>query len=145
MTKKNMDVAQFNTKRFSEEKEFHPMAPAPESVLLDGITLTVVSSAVGDAHQISKRITGEYANYNMAGHRTGSVDIAALDRIEKLEIELSCSVLISFDGIQEDGKTVECNDTNKRRLMTEHKWLRNQVIQKADDEAFFYKSEQSNF
>lgn len=145
MTKKNMDVAQFNTKRFSEERSFHPMAPAPESVLLDGITLTVISSAVGDAHQISKRITGEYANYNLSGHRTGAVDIAALDRVEKLEIDLACAVLVSFEGIQEDGKEIECNESNKRRLMTEHKWLRSQVIQKADDEAFFYKSEQSSF
>lgn len=144
MTKKNMDVAQFNTKRFSEERVFHPTAPAPESVLLDGIALTVVSSAVGDAHQIGKKIAGEYANYNLSGHRTGAVDIAALDRVESLEIDLACAVLVGYEGIQEDGQTVEYNEQNKRRLMREHKWLRNQIIKKADEEAFFYKSEQSN-
>lgn len=144
MTKKNIDVAQFNAKRFSEERVFHPMAPAPESVLLDGITLTVVSSAVGTAHQIGKKIAGEYSNYNLSGHRTGAVDITALDRIEALEIELACAVLVDYDGIQEDGKEVEYSDKNKLRLMTEHKWLRAQVIKKADEEAFFYKSEQNN-
>lgn len=142
--KRNMDVKQFNSKRFSEERVFSPMAPAPESVLLDGITLTVISSEVGVAHDISKKIAAEYANYNLTGHRTGSVDITAIDRINTLEIDLACAVLVDFEGIQEDGKAVEYSDTNKRRLMVEHKWLREQVIKKANEEAFFYKRDPSN-
>lgn len=142
--KKNMDVNQFNSKRFSEERVFSPMAPAPESVLLDGITLTVVSSEVGEAHAISKKIAAEYANYNLAGHRTGAVDVTAIDRISKLEIDLACAVLVDFGGIQEDGQVVEYTEPNKRRLMVEHKWLREQVIKKANEEAFFYKRDPSN-
>lgn len=144
MNQNKVDINQFNNKRFSEAKTFHPMAPEPESTTLDAITLSVVSSSVGEAYKISKRIAGEYANYNIAGQRTGAVDISAMDRIEKLNIDLACAVLVDFEGLIEDGKEVEFTEKNKRRLMTEHDWLRNQIVKKADEAAFFYESEQNN-
>lgn len=48
-------------------------------------------------------------------------------------IQLACELTVSWENVEEDGRPVECNELNKRRLYTEYRWLREQVLAFAQD------------
>lgn len=55
------------------------------------------------------------------------------DKRVEYDIALDCSAITGFRDVVEDKEELVYNEENKRHLMTNHNWLREQVIKEAKD------------
>lgn len=60
-----------------------------------------------------------------------------LDEAEQTLVESACMRVISWKGLEEDGKVVEPTPENVKRIMYEQDWIRAQVLEQSDDAANF--------
>ena len=55
------------------------------------------------------------------------------EEAEELSVDAAVVRVISFKGVFEDGVEVEFNESNLRRILSEHDWIREQIIQESDN------------
>ena len=60
-----------------------------------------------------------------------------LDEAEATLIESATARIVTWKGLEEDGKVVEPTPENIKRVMAEHDWIRTQVIEESDNAANF--------
>ena len=60
-----------------------------------------------------------------------------LDEAEATLIESSVARIVTWRGLEDDGKVVEPTQENFVRIMTELDWARNQVLEESDNAANF--------
>lgn len=66
--------------------------------------------------------------------------ITTIDDAEQASAELLASVVVSWSGIEENGKAVECNNQNVVAILKRYSWLRLQIDQFVSDRANFFKA-----
>ena len=82
----------------------------------------------------SRRKFEEYQRKLAADKRRGKVnDDISLDEAEELAVESAVVRIISWKGIEEDGKEVPFTKENAERILTEHSWIREQVMEASND------------
>lgn len=80
----------------------------------------------------------EYQRKVAADKRRGKVnDDISLDEAEELAVESASVRIISWKGIEEDGINVPFTPENAERILTEHSWIRDQVMEASNDLANF--------
>ena len=55
-----------------------------------------------------------------------------LDEAEEMAIESALVRIISWKGLEEKGKDLEFNEENARRVLKDHPWIREQVINESN-------------
>lgn len=138
-----VNISQFSNKTFQEAKAFTPTYP-DSGVEMEGVTIWVKSSKSDVALPIVTEVTNRLAAQQAQYQRTGKL---ALDskKAEQDDVRLACAVLIDFKGFVDDnGKEIKVSPEVIESLMKDHDWLRQQVLEKANDVTFFYKSEPMN-
>ena len=76
----------------------------------------------------------EYQRKVAAEKRRGKVnDDISLDEAEELAVESAVVRIISWKGIEEDGKDVPFTKENAERILTEHSWIREQVMEASNE------------
>lgn len=134
-----VNITRFSSDSFEEGKVFVPTYPDTKEPM-EGVELWVKSSNSESALPVLTKITNKLASQQAHLQKTGKSNIDLSDSI-KDEVQLACAVLITFKGFTDDeGRAIEATPEVIKDLMTKHAWLRQQVIEKANTETFFYKS-----
>lgn len=134
-----VNITRFSSDNFEEGTPFTPVYPDTGEPM-EGVELWVKSSNSNAALPIVSRVTNKAAVHQAQLQRTGKSNIDLEDSI-KDDVALACAVLVDFKGFTDDGgKTIEATPEVIKDLMTKHNWLRAQVLAKANDATFFYKS-----
>jgi hypothetical protein len=60
------------------------------------------------------------------------VDPITLDEAEEMAIESALVRIISWKGFEEEGKELPFNEENARKVLTEHSWIREQVLNESN-------------
>jgi hypothetical protein len=60
-----------------------------------------------------------------------------LDEAEQTLVESAVARIVTWRGLEEDGKVVEPTQENLAKVMLEHDWIRSQVLEQSDDAANF--------
>lgn len=134
-----INISKFSKDVFEESKPFTPVDPLGNE--LEGVKIWVRSSKAEEPAKIVERTTNELNSRNFESQKTGKLKNISFKRIESLDIDLACSVVTNFEGIANDDGAIEYSEENKRALLTDYEWLRSQVLNKANEADFFYKSE----
>ncbi|MHC5225536.1 hypothetical protein [Ignatzschineria sp. LJL83] len=135
-----VNITRFSSDNFEEGTAFVPVFP-DSGEAMEGVELWIKSSNSNVAIPLITRITNKAAAHQAQLQRTGKSSIDLADSV-KDDIDLACAVLVSFKGFTDgDGKEIESSPETIKELMTKHAWLRAQVLSKANDATFFYKSE----
>lgn len=134
-----VNISKFSKDAFEESKPFTPIDPIGNE--LDGVKIWVRSSKAEEPAKIVERTTNELNSRQFESQKTGKLKPISFKRIESFDIDLACSVVTNFSGLATDDGGLEYNEENKRQLLTNYEWLRKQVLDKANEVDFFYKSE----
>ena len=60
-----------------------------------------------------------------------------LDEAEQTLVESAATRIVTWRGLEEDGKVVEPTPENFKRIMLEQDWIRAQVLEQSDDASNF--------
>lgn len=134
-----VNISKFSKDVFEESKPFTPVDPLGNE--LEGVQIWVRSSKAEEPAKIVEKTTRELNNRQWESQKTGKLKTISFKRIEELDIELACSVVTNFSGLATDNGVLEYNEENKRQTLTDYEWIRRQVLEKANEADFFYKSE----
>ncbi|MHC5225534.1 hypothetical protein [Ignatzschineria sp. LJL83] len=123
-----MSIERFNNERFELARPITPVFPTGQ--VADEITLYVKSVNCEAAKEIVKAINTDVTWTREKAWETGKY-VYDWDKRREQDIDLACSLLEGFTGLIEYGTELVFNEENKRRLMTEYDWLRNQVLEQS--------------
>lgn len=133
-----VNISKFSKEAFEESKPFTPVDPLGNE--LEGVKIWVRSSKAEEPAKIVERTANELNSRQFESQKTGKLRVMSFKRIESLDTDLACSVVTNFEGISTDNGPLEYNEENKRALLTDYEWIRKQVLDKANEADFFYKS-----
>lgn len=114
-----------------------------ELVLPDRVTTTGAFITVRGTNSPTVKAFGRkkfqemQAEEQRAKRRGKEVDPMTLDEAEELAVETAYVRIIGWEGIEEGGKAVEFNEANAKRILKEHSWIREQVIEESDNVSNF--------
>lgn len=134
-----VNISKFSKESFEEAKPFTPVDPLGNE--LEGVKIWVRSSKAVEPAKIVERTANELNSRQFESQKTGKLKPISFKRIESLDIDLACSVVTNFSGLANDNGPIEYSEENKRQLLIDYEWLRKQVLDKANEVDFFYKSE----
>lgn len=97
-----------------------------------GAFLTVIGSQSTTVRQYAKRKFQEYQQRQQIAKRKGKEDDFSLDEAEELAIEGALLRLINWRGITEEGKEVKFSKEKAREILTQHSWIREQIMEESD-------------
>lgn len=60
-----------------------------------------------------------------------------LDETEQTLVESAAARIVTWEGLEEDGKVIEPTQENFKRIMSELDWVRTQVLDESDNAANF--------
>lgn len=66
--------------------------------------------------------------------------ITTIDEAEQASSELLASVVVAWNGIEENGVVLECNPSNVVGVLKKYSWLRLQIDQFVSDRSNFFKA-----
>ena len=79
----------------------------------------------------------KFAEYQMrqktARKRGRDEDDLSLEEAEELAVEAAVGRIIQWKGLEESGKEVLFSQENATRILTEHSWIREQVMEASND------------
>lgn len=73
------------------------------------------------------------ARNNAAKKRNKDVDDFSIDEAEELAVEAAVGRIKDWTGISESGKDVPFTKENATRILTEHSWIREQIMEASND------------
>lgn len=82
----------------------------------------------------------EYQREELAKARNKSKqkdEVKTIEELEEENTELAITRIISWEGIIDEGKDVPFNSDNARRILTEHSWIRDQILEESNNLANF--------
>lgn len=118
--------------------EFEVLMPETKEGTNAFITVRGVMSPAVKKFQRKK--FAEFQNKAQVAKRKGREDEPmSLDEAEDLAVETALVRIISWKGFTsgDDDKELEFNEVNARKLLTEHSWIREQVLEESDTLANF--------
>ena len=99
--------------------------------------ITVRGNLSPKMKKYSKDLFNKMQMKELQAKRKGKQDIVDLDEAEETLIESAAVRIVTWKGLEEDGKVVEPTPENIKRVMAEHDWIRTQVIEESDNAANF--------
>ena len=99
--------------------------------------ITVRGNLSPKMKKYSKDLFNKMQMKEMQAKRKGKQDMIDLDEAEETLIESAAVRVVTWKGLEEDGKVVEPTPENIKRVMAEHDWIRTQVIEESDNAANF--------
>jgi hypothetical protein len=111
--------------------EFELLIPEVQEKTGAFITVRGAQSPKVKAH--GRRIFTMLQTKEQVAKRKGKdVDPMTLDDAEDMAVDAAFVRIISWKGIEENGKAVEFNEDNAKRILREHSWIREQVLAESD-------------
>lgn len=98
-----------------------------------GAYLTVIGAQSPTVKQYAKRKFQEYQQRQQIAKRKGKEEEISLDEAEELAIEGALVRLVGWRGITEEGKEVKFSKEKAREILTQHSWIREQIMEESDD------------
>jgi hypothetical protein len=103
-----------------------------------GATLTVIGDNSPEVKTYSRRKFQEYQQKIAIAKRKGrDPEEMTLEEAEEAAVDSALVRLIGWDGITENAKKVEFSKEKAREVLTQHSWIREQVMQEAGDVTSF--------
>lgn len=95
------------------------------------ITVRGVQSPKVKAH--SRRVFAQIQQKEQVAKKRGKeVEPMTLDDAEDMAIDAAFVRMIGWKGVEENGKALEFNEENVKRVLREHSWIREQVLAESD-------------
>lgn len=133
----SFDLRKTNLGELSEAgQEFQVMLPEINEGT--GAFITVRGGQSATVKKFARRKYSEAKHREMVAKKRGKdVEEPSIEELEEMATESAAIRIISWRGFEEDGQVVECTPENVRRILTEHSWIRDQVITESDTLANF--------
>lgn len=95
------------------------------------ITVRGVQSPKVKAH--SRRVFSQMQQKEHVAKKRGKdLEPMTLDEAEDMAIDAAFVRMIGWKGVEENGKALEFNEENVKRVLREHSWIREQVLAESD-------------
>jgi hypothetical protein len=104
----------------------------PGSQEKTGAFVTVRGAHSKTARAHARKKYTEYRQRELMNKRKNKDDEMTLDEAEDMAIETAIVRLIGWKGIAEDGKEIPFTKENAERVLREHSWIREQVVEESD-------------
>jgi len=117
--------------------EFEAVLPSGEKT---GIKIKVRGENSPVVKNHSRRIYQEMKMREQQAKRRGKEYELDLDEAEEMSAEAAAVRVISWSGIEEDGKEVKYSKEEAKRIFMEHSWLKEQVLENSNNIFNFSKS-----
>mgnify|MGYP000440936567 CR=1 FL=1 len=113
----------------------------PEVSEATGIMMKVRGEKSAEVQAFAKRMYNQIQFKEAAAKRKGKpVEPMSLDEAEDYAVEAAMVRLIGWTNMKEDGVEVPYNKENAERILREHPWIRDCIIEEAQNLGNFYKS-----
>jgi hypothetical protein len=118
---------------------FEPVFPDGKPL---GATITVRGPESDAVRRTLRAIMARQQQRETAARKTGrdAVQPPSMDELEVETLDLAVAHTLSWDGFTDAGQVLEPTDANLRRLYTQHKWLRGQVLSEGQTLGNFVRS-----
>lgn len=121
------DLSSVETIDTVEIEILHPTTGKPT-----GIKVQVASYESDRVRDVSRRI----ANKAMQKQRRK----LTAEQVEENTLDLASAAIVSWSGLEKDGKALECNTENAKAVLREYSWFAQQIDEAASDQAAFIKA-----
>lgn len=99
-----------------------------------GAFVTVRGSESKTVKAYQRKKFAEYQMKQKAARKRGrDEDDLSLEEAEELAVEAAVGRIIQWKGFEESGKEVLFSQENATRILTEHSWIREQVMEASND------------
>lgn len=106
-----------------------------------GAFITVRGAQSPKVKNFAKKKFNEMQLKETQAKRKGrDTDPMTLDEAEEMAIESAAIRVISWKGIEEGEKAIPCTEENVKRVLKDHAWIREQVLEESDQIVNFIKS-----
>lgn len=99
--------------------------------------ITVRGSQAPKVKAYSKKVFNQMQLKDQQAKRKGKENEFSLEDAENMAVESASVRVITWRGLEEDGKEIKCTEENVKRIMRELDWVRAQVLDEADIAANF--------
>jgi len=100
--------------------------------------ITVRGNLSPKVKKFSKDLFNQLQLKELQAKRKGKADQPVdLEEAEETLIKSAVARIVTWKGLEDDGKVVEPNQENFVRIMTELDWVRKQVLDESDNDANF--------
>lgn len=108
--------------------EFELVLPTGEQ---SGAFVTIRGDESKTVKAYARRKYTEYQQREQAMKRRGKTSELTLEEAEELAVEAAVVRLISWKGLGEAGKELPFTVENATRILKEHPWIRNQIVEES--------------
>lgn len=106
----------------------------PETLEPTGIFITVRGKESPVVKAYGRKKFQEFQQKESVAKRRGKeLEPMSLEEAEELSVESAVLRVIGWRGVQEDGVDVPFSKENAERILLEHAWIREQVIEESDN------------
>jgi hypothetical protein len=102
-----------------------------------GAKLTVIGDMSPVVKNYSRKKFQEYQQRQAMNRRKNKEEELSLEEAEELAVDSAMVRLIGWSGVQDNGKDVEFSKDKAREVLTQHSWIREQIMQEAQDVSNF--------
>lgn len=128
-----LDLGVTNLSQMAEAGyEFELELPGTRQKLGAFITVRGSQSAVVK-NFAKKKFTEQQGKELIERKRGRQLDPPTIEELEQMAVDSACVRVKSWRGITEGGNEVECTPENMKRVMREHSWIRELVIEESDN------------
>ena len=100
--------------------------------------ITVRGNLSPKVKKFSKDLFNQLQQKELQAKRKGKADQPVdLDEAEETLIKSAVARIVTWKGLEDDGKVVEPTQENFIRIMTDLEWVRKQVLDESDNDANF--------
>lgn len=100
--------------------------------------ITVRGNLSPKVKKFSKDLFNQLQQKELQAKRKGKADQPVdLDEAEETLVKSAVARIVTWKGLEDDGKVVEPTQENFIRIMTELDWVRKQVLDESDNDANF--------
>lgn len=110
--------------------EFELMLPTGEPT---GAFITVRGEQSPAVKAYGRKMFNMYQQKQKIAKRKGKEDELDLDEAEDMQIETAFVRMIGWKGLAEAGKAVEFTPENAKRILRQHSWIREEVMNESSN------------
>jgi 20S proteasome alpha/beta subunit len=96
-----------------------------------GAKLTVIGDLSPVVKNFARKRFAEYQQRQAIAKRKGREDEMTLEEAEETAVEAALVRLVNWEGITDNGKPVEFSKDKAREVLTQHSFIREQVLEEA--------------
>lgn len=132
------DLSKNNYSEKCEEGfEFELLTPEMEEKT--GAFIKVRGAKSPKVKAFARRILKERQLQQAANRNKKNADVFDIEEAETILVDSAVNRIISWKGIQEDGKDIPFTEENAKRILREHDWIRDQIMETSDNLVNFMK------